>query len=232
MARRRWASKRSSPDMGWIVGASSVGLSFPAGDPDQATAVVQLFDFADIDPEALTGRIEADKSDWFIKRVLLNLVGGCQLDGIDTGDWFRMASWGLTVSDANLAEVNAVQDNAIFGPEWYNTQARILQTGLLPVYMPGVLPYAVVDGTSDVRVAVTSASGSEAAGWLGTAPFWGPSHQTHDISVSNAGLRNNQACCAYISTVSSGISGYGWKQGDVINVRFFYQVLMQKRRGA
>jgi len=230
MARRRWASKRSSPDMGWVVGASSVGLSFPAGDPDQDTAVVQLFDFADIDPEALTGRIEADKSDWFIKRAILNIVGGCQLDGLGSGDWFRMCSWGLTVADTLLAESMAVGQNAIFGPEWYNQQARILQTGLLPVYMPGVIPYAAREGTGDITINVTSASGSEEAGWLGTAPFWGPAHQQHDISVSNAGLRNNQACCFYVSTVSTPIAGYQWQAGDVLNVRCFYQVLLQKRR--
>lgn len=232
MKKRRFYRRANKPDMGWIVGASGpTAMNYPAGDPDSNTAVIQLFDFADIDPEALTGRIEQDKSDWFVKRVILNIKAVCTCDGLATYDNTRFIEWGVGVMGvANATEVTQ-QNYPVFSPETYNLWARQFQTGVMPVYMPAVIPYAVAEITNDVTIQVTSAASSTAAGWLMPAPFWGPAMQTHDFTVSNAGLRNNQGCYIVYSQVQEGpANGFNWDEGDVLSVDTHYQVLLQKRR--
>lgn len=218
--------------MGWIVGASGpTSMSFPSGDPDSNTAVIQLFDFADIDPEALTGRIEQDKSDWFVKRVILTIKTICACDGLLSYDNTRFMEWGIGVmGNANATELSA-QNFPVFSPETYNLWARQFQTGVMPAYMPAVIPYASAEITGDICVQVTTASSSIAAGFNMPAPFWGPSMQQHDFTVSNAGLRNNQGCYIVYSQVNEGPStAFNWDEGDVLGVNTHYQVLLQKRR--
>lgn len=226
MARRRqW--RRTGPDMGWILGSAQLNL-IKGSVNDQSTISTTLFDFADIDAEALTGRIEADKSDWFIKRCILHMTAAGSYDGLNQSDWFRQVAWGIgTVGVEDATQINAI-DAAIFGPEWQNLMARVFRTGMIPAYMPGLIPYGVVAETGDTRIAVTSASGSEAAGWLATGPFFGPGYQNHDFQVSNAGLRNNQAVNMFASTFQ--MNPYFWDEGDTARIQVAYQILLQKRR--
>lgn len=229
MARRKRGFRRSAPDRGWIVGHFSANMSFPSGDPDANTIYRTLFDFADIDPEALTGRIEQDKSDWFVKRAILNIAASARLAGLDEGDVMRTFEWGVgTIGVENAASLVA-NDTPVFGAEAYNLWARQFQTGVQPAYHIPVLPYAAVEGTGDIRLAVTSATGSEAAGWTIMSPVWGPSLRAYDFTVSNAGLRNNQEC-GIAFTQSQSVTGLSWDEGDTLDVAVWYQILVQKRR--
>jgi len=232
MRKRRFYRKASSPDMGWIVGASGpTNMNYPSGDPDANTAVIQLFDFADVDPEALTGRIEQDKSDWFVKRVILTIKAVAVCDGLATYDNTRFFEWGCGIMGvANATEVSQ-QNYPIFSPETYNLWARQFQTGVMPAYMPAVIPYAAAEVSGDVCVQVTTATSSTQAGWLMPAPFWGPAMQVFDFTVSNAGLRNNQGCYIAYSQVQEGpANGLNGDECDLLSVNTLYQVLLQTSR--
>lgn len=231
---RRFHGNRPKPDMGWIVGHTQLNFNRDASG-DQNTNVVDLFDFADIDPEATTGRIEADKSDWFIKRAILQIFAVASLDGLQQSDTMRLFAWGCSVVGNQDATVVGSSDLQVFGPEWYNVQARILQTGMLPVYHPGFLPYGQGNPSNNQGVLTVEGSeipangGSDPVGWGPLAPWWGPSHQVVDVPVSNAGLRNNQSCAFTASTVD--FPGWSWVDGDNLRIKIGYQFLMQKRKG-
>lgn len=234
MSRRRWHSRRASPDMGWIVGKSTVTLSYNSSQ-EQTLAAVDLFDFADIDPEATTGRIEADKSDWFIKRVILNVFGVANLDGVGIEDTARVYNWGLSVAGTSESDEIISNDYAIFGPEWYNLQARILRTGMAPAYHVPALPLAIANPSNNYALGVTEMGPIEAdgggtpVGFVSAFGFWGQSRFVEDFPVSNAGLRNNQTCRFTVCTDDfQGIMN--WANGDILGVHLGYQVLMQKRR--
>lgn len=228
MARRR-RFHRTSPDRGWIVGQSGPGSITFDTTGDVKTRYFQLFDFADIDPEALTGRIEQDKSDWFVKRVLLNIALSCRLQGLDEGANVRWVEWAMgTASNENAEQMESSAGFPVIGPEVYNLWSRQFQSGVMPTYMQGVLPYRV-DPTEGNTVVAVSTTG-EAAGWLPTAPFWGPAFKTYDFEVSNAGLRNNQSCGLAISMVQGPHPQYSWDEADVLDYTWWYQILVQKRR--
>lgn len=233
--KRRFFRKTTSPDMGWIVGtAGPTNMNYPAGDPDANSALISLFDFADIDPEALTGRIEQDKSDWFIKRVILHIKAVAVCDGLATYDNTRFFEWGCGVmGNANADEVTTA-NYPVWSPETYNLWARQFQTGVMPAYMPAVVPYGVGNPANELGIATTDAASTTAntpAGWLMPAPFWGPAMQTYDFTVSNAGLRNNQGFFVMYAQVQDGPSnGFNWDEGDQLLVNTHYQVLLQKRR--
>jgi len=72
-------------------------------------------------------------------------------------------------------------------------------------------------------------TGGPLGGWSTTAPFWGDARVHDDFEVSNAGLRNNQACCIHIS-LDPGPGSFDWNIDDQLFVQFQYRVLMQKRR--
>lgn len=230
MARRRWASRRSSPDMGWVVGNTQLSLTH-SGLSDHTAASITLFDFADIDPEALTGRIEADKSDWFIKRAILNIYAAASLEGLGAGDTARLFAWGLTVANTENTNDLLGTNQTVYGPEWYNNQARILRTGLMPAYHAPVLPLAAgsESGTIGVSTILGAAPGAaDPVGYSLLFGMWGPAARHEDMVVSNAGLRNNQTVEFYCNTIDASI--YGWDGGDALNVELSYQFLMQKRR--
>lgn len=235
MRRRKFYGNRAKPDMGWVVGHTQVNFNRDGGAGDQNTQVIELFDFADVDPEALTGRIEADKSDWFIKRMILNLYAVAQLDGLNQSDTMRLCSWGCATMGAADATDTGTGDLAVFGPEWYNRCARILQTGTLPVYHPGFLPYGVGNPSNNIGVLnvngdeIPANGGAEPVGWGPLAPYWGPSHAVIDVPVSSAGLRNNQVVAFVVSTMD--FPGWSWQEGDNLRVKVGYQFLMQKRKG-
>lgn len=231
MARRR-RFHRSSPDRGWIVGQTGP-TSITALGNDNQTNFYSLFDFADIDPEALTGRIEQDKSDWFVKRCLLNIALSCRLDGLEANDNVRWVEWAMgTIGNENATELESVAGFPVIGPEAYNLWARQFQSGVMPVYMQGLIPYASSDGAPDgglLTIPSTDLSQTP-AGWLPSAPFWGPAMRTYDFDVSNAGLRNNQSCGIAFSLVQGPHPSMSWKEVDILDITLWYQFLVQKRR--
>jgi len=236
MARRR-RFHRSAPDRGWIVGDNKLTAS-PDGGYDDQSFFFTLFDFADLDPEALTGRIEQDKSDWFVKRVILNLAVQSRCDGLDDADNRRWVEWSMGTASIENAEAmdTPVPGFAAFGPEAYNLWARQFQSGVLPAYHPGVMYYGVGNPSNEFGIMtvngneVPGSGGADPAGSLLMAPYWGPGQKEYDFTVSNAGLRNNQVC-GILFTACRGLGpGADWAPNDQLDLRFWYQVLVQKRR--
>lgn len=227
MSRRRFARSRTKPDMGWIVGTSAVQVTGPS----PGTNIDFLFDFADIDPEATTGRVEADKSDWFIKRVIADLHTTADLPGFDQNDCVRIIQWGLsTVGVENANQVNTAPIS-VFSGEWFNLQSRILRTGTIPAYHFGQIPIAVANPSNYIAVETVSAGDpgdSDPAGYANQTPWFGSGRKELDFEVSNAGLRNNQGLCLTICTY--GLQGLPWASEDTAYVHIAYRVLMQKRR--
>jgi len=228
---------RAKPDMGWIVGRNAYSLLC---DGNPVTIMDFWFDFADIDPEALTGKIEADKSDWFIKRAIVDVYGQAQLAGIEQEDAQRFITLGLsTIGNQNAVEVTD-NDFNVFSPEWYNLQARILHTDSMVIYHPSQIPYGVGNPSNNFGIANVDMNqeptegGATPAGWVASAPFLGTARQHWDLQVSNAGLRNNQGLALTVATHNTGFSNWGmtWADGDRALIQVFYRVLMQKRRGA
>jgi len=227
MSRRRFARSASKPDMGWLVGVSRIPLSgeFPGSNVDF------LFDFVDIDPDAVAGRIEADKSDWFIKRCLMDFYATARLPGVDQDDYVRVLEVGIsTVGVENATAVNA-NDHRVFGPEWYNLQSRIIQTFTMPAYHAGQIPQSIANPSNYTAIPIvdaTTAANSDPVGFVNMAGWYGPGYRTLDISVSNAGLRNNQGFCVTASKFD--LRGNEWQTGDDVWLDIMYRVLLQKRR--
>jgi len=235
MARRRF--HRSAPDRGWIVGQMGPTAMVPTNGADDSTRFFTLFDFADIDPESL-GRIDADKSDWFIKRVILDIGFRARLDGLNESDVVRFVQWGMgTIGVENGTELEGANSGAgfpVIGAEAYNLWSRLFQTGVMPAYHLPVIPYAIGNPSNEFGVAIVQVSendasgGGDPAGWTLTATPYGSALQHFDFTVSNAGLRNNQVCgLAFTLTRGPLIA---WEDGDACDVTVFYRVLMQKRR--
>jgi len=220
--------------MGWVVGTSGPStITFPGGNPQDNSVVIQLFDFADVDPEALTGRIEQDKSDWFIKRVILNICAFAYCEGLGSQDNVRFYEWGIGTMGVENANKVTSENYAVWSPETYNLWARQFQTGVAPAYLPATLPFAQDVGEpayDGFRVAVDSQSSSVPAGYGAMAPFWGPALHTHDFTVSNAGLRNNQGVYLMYNQCEGPALGVNWEEDDQLLVWTKYQVLLQKRR--
>jgi len=229
MARRRRFHK-TAPDRGWIVGAFSNVLNMSNTEP-VTTQTYTMFDFADIDPEALTGRIEQDKSDWFVKRVILNLWLSASIDALDETGIVRTVEWAMGtigVENANALETDA---NPLFGSEAYNLWSRQFQSGVMPVYHPGVTPLVISNPSNTFAInSDRSDNPADFAGWQVNAPFWGPAQRAMDFTVSNAGLRNNQVCALAFTLRDDIPVLYGWDPADSLRFAAYYQVLVQKRR--
>jgi len=216
MAKRKFYRSRFNPDRGWIVGFNNLQFS-----PEAFTGVGTLFDFSDVDAESLTGRIEQDKSDWFIKRVVMEAYAAVSFTNATATDIARVYQLGVgVIPNANADEAQANQQRVLTG-EMYNLWARLFRTWSKPVYAGGVLPYSENNILASEPFPVNS--------YGVTAPFWGPSGWEADFDVSNAGLRNNQSVIFYASS-SEGPASYDWDPGDVLYLTINWRVLVQKRR--
>jgi len=229
MARRRRRFHATAPDRGWVVGAFTG--SQPMSDTQPITTeVYNLFDFSDIDPEALTGRIEQDKSDWFVKRCILNIWLSAQIDDLSEAGIFRTVEWAVgTMGVQNSVEM-AQQNFPVIGAEAYNMWSRQFQSGVMPAYHPGTIPLMVSQPANTFAINADRSDTDESAGWMVTAPFWGPAQKEYDFTVSNAGLRNNQACILALTMRDDMPTVYGWQPPDLLRFACYYQVLVQKRR--
>lgn len=229
MARRRFASKRSQPDRGWVVGRNEITLVNSTSPQSDFTT---FFDFADIDAEALTGRIEADKSDWFIKRFICDIYASVSFSGVGPTDVARIYSIGLGVIDTPSANTIVNADDSVISPEAYNSWARLFWTGVKPVYAGGILPSVQNSGepSPGLHTEGYTTGTSTLTGWSTTAPFWGPSGYHLDMPITNAGLRNNQVCGAFVHLEDGPSNGFNWDSADTLYLSLTYRVLMQKRR--
>lgn len=224
---RRFQRSKTSPEMGWIVGESRITYNFPGGDPDNATSVLTLFDFADLDPDALTGRIDKDKSDWFIKRVILDWTGFPGMSDTSVYDCFRNYQVAMcTIGNENAIDIST-QNYGVFSPEVYNLASRLFRTWQCRAYIPLVTNLGIGDviGTVVVPHDEVTVTG----GWT-MAPNFGSAAYHQDFEVSNAGLRNNQICALIVNQSRGPAAAYDWKEGDTLIFNYQYRVLLQKRR--
>jgi len=209
--------------MGWVVGQGTFNLEANAGLDD--VGVVPLFDFADVDADALTGRIEQDKSDWFVKRFIVDIYAAVSFVNTSPTDVARLWALGVGIIGNSDADVMAIEDFGVYSAEATNLYARTFRTYSRPVYAGGLIGY-----TGDQNIATENVTtGGPTGGWSTTAPFWGPSSIRDDFEVSNAGLRNNQSCCLQVG-LTPGPASFDWDDGDILYLAYFYRVLMQKRR--
>lgn len=224
MARRRFNKSKTAPDMGWVVGEFATTTIEAVGGGNEA-GVVALFDFADIDADALTGRIEQDKSDWFVKRVILDVYAAVSFEDTTPTDVARLWALGLGVVGNADADEIASNNYGVYSPEATNLYARTFRTYSRPVYAGGLIGY-----TGDFNIATENVTtGGPVGGYSTTAPFWGDARVHDDFEVSNAGLRNNQSVIAHVSLLN-GPASFDWDVGDALYVSGQYRVLMQKRR--
>lgn len=222
MARRRLHTSKHSPDRGWIVGTftTSTGAIVPNANINGS---VTLFDFADVDAEALTGRIEQDKSDWFVKRVLLDLYPACSFAETEPTDTARVYEVGIGIMGNADVEEFGEQNFRVMSPEVFNYWARTFRTYTRPVYASALMPYAesfAVQNYPTVDVPMSYG--------VMSCP-WGNANISDDFEVTNAGLRNNQSCVLLFS-IGQPPAGYIWNEGDNLYVAGTYRILLQKRR--
>lgn len=216
MARRRFYKSRTQPDRGWVVGFNNINLT-----PASASLYGVAFDFADIDPEALTGRIEADKSDWFVKRVIFECFAAVSFTGTSATDVARIWQLGLGTAPNENANRFTDADFDVLSGETYNLWSRLFRTWSRPVYAGGLIPYSENNILAAEPFPVNS--------YGVTAPFWGPSAIYEDFEVSSAGLRNNQSVFWFASR-SEAPASYDWDAGDILYLTINYRMLLQKRR--
>lgn len=221
--RRRFMRSKTSPDRGWVVGFNN--MQFEPNDGGPALQIGTLFDFADIDADALTGRIEQDKSDWFIKRVIFEAVAAFGTNGLTITDTARLWQLGLGTMSNDNANAASADGGYVISADNYNLWSRLFRSWSRPVYTGGLIGY-----TGDQNIATENVTtGGPTGGWSVTAPFWGHASIYEDFEVSNAGLRNNQSCIWMLSG-SEGPGGYDWDPDDILYVTMNYRVLLQKRR--
>lgn len=223
MARRRFMRSKTSPDRGWVVGFNNMQVEpAPGGSP--GLAIATLFDFADIDADALTGRIEQDKSDWFIKRVIFEAFAAASFANVTPTDVARIYQLGLGTIPNENATAADVDGGYVISSENYNLWSRLFRTWSRPVYAGALIGY-----TGDFNVATENVTVGGPSSYGVTAPFWGPSAIYEDFEVSNAGLRNNQSC-VWMLTGSEGPASFDWDDNDQLYLTINYRVLLQKRR--
>lgn len=223
MARRRFQRSRFSPDRGWVVGQTRQSLAQTTGSGNDTAAWYEIFDFTDIDADALTGAIQQDKSDWFVRRCILDVFTSVSFANATANDTARLYQIGMGIMpDADSVNIPNT-DPQVLSPAGYNNWARLFQTWVKPVYGAAVIPQVAASGALATAVASPTA-------YSVTAPFWGPSGWHADFEVSNAGLRNEQSCGFHVSLTDGSSFNYDWDNGDALFININYRVLLQKRR--
>lgn len=221
MARRRRKGrfKRTTPDMGWWV--SDESLSFEKTGIPSALDFSTVFEFDDIDSD--DSLITQDKSDWFIKRVIVDVYPQL-LRNNPLGGPARIWQCAIGTMEFSNADFLTNSPLPILNAGFYERWRRLFKTYTRPVYTPW-LPALSTNGTlatqsDDTPVAVADA----------TTPF-GPSSIHDDFSVSNAGLVDNSGLViAITSTDTAPGPGYFWQADDSMTAVAYVRVLLQKRR--
>lgn len=229
MARRRrvrFLRNRVKPDMAWIVGEQ--GSQAIANADGEFFSAIQMFGFAQIDQD--DSLIAQDKSDWVIKRVILDLYASCNLDGLLVTDTMRLANYALVTADSARMAIDNDEDVQIMSDVFYNSVARTLRTDTAPAYHPHGLPVAQSTPIADAGVLSQSSNsaGIDALGYFPMFAQWGPACLRWDFTT-NCGLRENQGL--YLCRSDAAAPGaYDWVEGDSHVATWAFRVLLQKRR--
>lgn len=229
MARRRGRFRRVKPDMGWFVSPFR-GSYVWDGTAGTRTNMIELMAFAEIDGDG--GIIAKDKSDWFIKRILLDgmfMLNPATFNGVN--DAMKMVPWMLGTWGAADAIDMATNGHSVAEPDGFDSARRVIRTGYTPTYLPhGVLVEGAIGADFNAqRVKDTSLSSTS---YRAAAPYFGVQRIEMDITVSNAGLVPDSSL--YLATTTDaaiGAGAYGWETGDGYNYYLGLRVLLQKRAG-
>lgn len=218
--RRRW--RKVKPDMGWLIDTSvlQVNASNLGGGEAAGIAGTVVLSFDDIDSdEAL---ITQDKSDWFIKRVIVDAYPTLFRGSSATSPPTRLWEMGIGTMDASEFTEFVVGDSVIDATT-YERWRRLFKTYTRPVYATATY---TIDANGDL---VTQDGGTATENVVVDSPY-GPSCVQDDFTVSNAGLVQNSNMYIVCST-SDIISGsYHWIVGEQLYVGLTTRVLLQKRR--
>lgn len=227
MARRKrsFARSRTSPDMGWFLSSGVLINAWEAVAPGVGFGSDPILTFDDI--EELSSSMTKDKSDWFIKRVLVDIYVNIAARGAENSAASRMVDIALFTAPELQVETWNLDPSEIHQPAFWDITRRMIRTYNRPAYDPFE---PMIDETNGGRVAVTSASGTAPAdrrfdaGW----GYWGPNYVHDDFTVSNAGLVPESS---FFIAMSNASVGPGYFPGDQVAAYWSTRVLLQKRRG-
>lgn len=218
--RRRGRFKRSSPDMGWWT--SQEVMAFTSNGTDVALDFTTVLDFQDIDSD--DSLITQDKSDWFIKRVLLDCYPVLGRPSSPTSGPARIWEFGIGTMEVTNAAHLIANTSEVLDPLFYERWRRLFKTYTRPVYAtwaPALSTNGTLATQSDDTPTEVNVAGEP----------WGSASIHDDFSVSNAGLVDNSALYLVASTtlIPPSVS-YDWAAGDTLSVSAYIRVLLQKRR--
>lgn len=220
--KRKGYFRRVKPDMGWWVSNETLQATKPASGVGLDMSTV--FDFDDINNDNVL--ITQDKSDWFIKRVIIDAFPVLERDAQNNGP-ARLFEFGIGTMEGARAGALITTPQAVLSPFFYEEWRRLFKSYAKPVYAtwePIVDPANLLLGTDEAPLS--------GAPIINTADSpWGLSAIHEDFTVSNAGLVSDSALYLAVSTSPlSPTSRYGWNTGDSVHVAANVRVLLQKRR--
>lgn len=204
--------------MGWFVGSDEIQFTVDDSSPGLGSNWQQMFGFADIDSD--DALIAQDKSDWFIKRVLLDAYPVLtRADEISApARIYSLAIGTIPVPSSS----GAIPGSDIFTSTAYDYWRRLFRSYSRPVYATTLV------GLADNDTSVVTSAGPATSKTVADSP-WGPSSVHDDFEVSNAGLVHNSGLIVAAST-ALGPSVYTWDENDILTVFVQWRVLLQKRR--
>lgn len=221
MARKRGFFKRTAPDRGWYVGDFQFSVTASATPTTAATLNgTALFDFFDINADNTL--ITQEKSDWFIKRVLVDVFPSLSRNSA-TSLPARLWEFGLMTMDDSVFGDLITGIAPVISATVFDGARRTLRTYTKPVYATWEPRMTAAPGQRvDTAGAVTERMVADSP--------WGTAHVSDDFEVSNASLVETSSLYAMASTVLQGPGSYDWAASDVLNLAGNFRVLLQKRR--
>jgi len=230
---------RTSPDRGWWVGHEFPSVEIPSGATGGAVDLTTVLTHDDITAEEV---VSQDKSDWFVKRVIIEAYPTLYVSETDKyleSSVARLWSLAIGVMDSEEAASWVVNGSSpgdiIQSPNGFERWARLFRSYNRPVYRTGVLKIIRPDAppyTYDHRLRVETAAASSAAQddvRIFGEPY-GPAHVQDDFEVSNAGIRDRQALYVAVGP-NLGPNPYFWTGGNRLEVAVNLRILLQQRRG-
>lgn len=218
-ARRRGFFRRIKPDMGWYVVTVTTQAEAPTP-IDDYTLPAAIFTFNDIDSDPPT--VSKDKSDWFVRRVLVDGF----MDWVGQSANTRQAAFAqfacctadereaINIEQANVAPISTTV---------YESVARVLHTEARLVYRS--LPYVHDISPVQDALVVTTAGSADRFGWKDQPR----GNEFHYDLKTNFSLRESQAFY-WLSGWDAGLGIYPWAADDTLSTASVWRFLLQKRR--
>lgn len=216
--RRRGRFRRQSPDMGWWTSQEEMSFTHTTG---EALDFATVFEFNDIDAD--DALITQDKSDWFIKRVILDLYPVVGRPSAPTSGPARIYECALGTMDLAKAANLVSSPQEVLSADFYEQWRRLFKTYTRPVY-------STWEPTLDGSILQVDTTPTNNEINVADSP-WGAASIHDDFSVSNAGLVHDTAMFVVVSTTDTAPSTrFEWAAGDTFSASAYIRVLLQKRR--